>query len=448
MSVWDRYRAYLETPPEDEVEWQDPATGARGWLVMNSLRGGAAGGGTRMRRGLTRDEVVHLAKTMELKFAFSGPGIGGAKSGIAFDPGDPRRREVLRRWFREIRPRLRTCYGTAGDLNVRAEQDVVPLCAELGLHHPQEGVLRGHFRPPPESLRAICRALASATRQVVNGSGLGPGGREYRVTDLVTGYGVARAAAHLQRRRGESLESVRMVVEGFGSVGGAAALYLAREGAQVVGIVDASRAIVAPEGLTAREVEELLARREGTLLPPHPNRVEGRDRERVYDVPADLFVPAAISGSLYPERLEQLRRAGVRTIVCAANHPFREERVGDTRVQEMADREFRIVADAVGGLGMARTFACLMRALSQSAADPGEEAGNGGSGEAGAGSGRSVESTGGLVTAAECTDPEHVFREVDAAAREAVDAVVERAEGEGTGLLAAAVGVALDRVEA
>ena len=48
----------------------------QGWVVINSLRGGAAGGGTRMRKGLTKDEVVSLAKVMEIKFSVCGPPIG------------------------------------------------------------------------------------------------------------------------------------------------------------------------------------------------------------------------------------------------------------------------------------------------------------------------------------------------------------------------------------
>ena len=51
-----------------------------------------------MRKGLDRNEVVSLAKTMEIKFTVSGPAIGGAKSGIDFDPNDPRKRGVLERW--------------------------------------------------------------------------------------------------------------------------------------------------------------------------------------------------------------------------------------------------------------------------------------------------------------------------------------------------------------
>ena len=64
--------------------------------------GGAAGGGTRMRVGLDKREVESLAKTMEVKFTVAGPPIGGAKSGINFDPKDPRKEGVLRRWYAAV----------------------------------------------------------------------------------------------------------------------------------------------------------------------------------------------------------------------------------------------------------------------------------------------------------------------------------------------------------
>ncbi|HEY2979103.1 MAG TPA: Glu/Leu/Phe/Val dehydrogenase dimerization domain-containing protein, partial [Burkholderiaceae bacterium] len=93
--------------PEIVFEWHDAQTPAKGWVVINSLRGGAAGGGTRMRKGLDRREVESLAKTMEVKFSVSGPAIGGAKSGIDFDPADPRKDGVLRRWYQAVTPLLK-----------------------------------------------------------------------------------------------------------------------------------------------------------------------------------------------------------------------------------------------------------------------------------------------------------------------------------------------------
>ena len=79
-------KKFESKPAEIVFEWKDAETSAEGWVVINSLRGGAAGGGTRMRVGLDKREVESLAKTKEVKFTVSGPPIGGAKSGINFDP--------------------------------------------------------------------------------------------------------------------------------------------------------------------------------------------------------------------------------------------------------------------------------------------------------------------------------------------------------------------------
>ena len=138
---------YSQRPPEIVFEWSDSETEARGWVVINSLRGGAAGGGTRMRKGLDKEEVISLAKTMEIKFTVSGPQIGGAKSGINFDPTDPRKEGVLRRWYKAVTPLLKHYYGTGGDLNVDAGKEVIPMTEACGVWHPQEGVFNGHFKP-------------------------------------------------------------------------------------------------------------------------------------------------------------------------------------------------------------------------------------------------------------------------------------------------------------
>ena len=100
-------KKYEDTSPEIIFEWKDTETDAVGWVVINSLRGGAAGGGTRMRKGLTKYEVLSLAKTMEIKFTVCGPPIGGAKSGINFDPNDAKKKGVLQRWYKAVSPLLK-----------------------------------------------------------------------------------------------------------------------------------------------------------------------------------------------------------------------------------------------------------------------------------------------------------------------------------------------------
>ena len=47
----EQLRAFEERPAEVVFHWHDAETEAKGWVVINSLRGGAAGGGTRMRPG-------------------------------------------------------------------------------------------------------------------------------------------------------------------------------------------------------------------------------------------------------------------------------------------------------------------------------------------------------------------------------------------------------------
>ncbi len=408
--MWDRYNAYLQTPPELMVAWQDSETDARGWLVINSLRGGAAGGGTRMRVGANPREVDYLAKTMELKFALAGPEIGGGKSAIDFDPRDPRKRDVLRRWYRAIAPYLRERYGTGGDLNVDEVTEVVPIIQELGLSHPQEGVVRGHLRPDEDRFRAVIRTLDEGVEAPVGGD-LGVAGEPRVVADLITGYGVARAVIHYRERLGLPMENARVVLEGFGNVGAPAGVYLARAGARVVAIADVDKTLLAPEGLDADAVERLMTTGPTHLLPEDDRCLQGDEHDAYLDVPADIFVCAASSGTLSQDCLDRVERAGVTTIAAGANLPFREKTAGSLEVHRSADDRFAILPDFVVNLGMARGFSYFMEDGAEPRAEP-------------------------------------VFAAVDATVARSVNEMLDRAPREDRGLMAASLDMALDRIGA
>jgi glutamate dehydrogenase/leucine dehydrogenase len=174
--------------PEIVFEWKDSQTDAEGWVVINSLRGGAAGGGTRMRVGLDKREVESLAKTMEVKFTVAGPAIGGAKSGINFDPKDPRKKEVLKRWFAAVSPLLKTYYGTGGDLNVDEIHEVIPMTEEFGVWHPQEGVFNGHFKPNDSQKINRIGQLQRGVSKVLDNEKYSPKiSNNYLVADMITG---------------------------------------------------------------------------------------------------------------------------------------------------------------------------------------------------------------------------------------------------------------------
>jgi hypothetical protein len=67
-AIIDDFKKFENKDPEFIFVWHDTETEAQGWLVINSLRGGAAGGGTRMRKGIDVQEVLLLVKTMEINF--------------------------------------------------------------------------------------------------------------------------------------------------------------------------------------------------------------------------------------------------------------------------------------------------------------------------------------------------------------------------------------------
>src|SRR5690606_41450290 len=94
-----------------------------------------------------------------------------------------------------------------------------------------------------------------------------------------------------------------------------------------------------PDGLGAYAIADLVLRRMGRLLPAVDHRLlPAADRDRLLDLPADVYVCAAVSGSLTMERLARLAAAGVTVIACGANHPFHERRLGSTCGARHADR--------------------------------------------------------------------------------------------------------------
>ncbi|MDX2249284.1 MAG: Glu/Leu/Phe/Val dehydrogenase dimerization domain-containing protein [Bacteroidia bacterium] len=349
--------------PEIIFTWNDPETEAKGWLVINSLRNGAAGGGTRMRKGCTLDEVISLAKTMEIKFSVCGPPIGGAKSGIDFDPEDPRKHGVLQRWYQAVTPLLKHYYGTGGDLNVDEVADVMPITAALGIRHPQEGIVNGHLHPSEEDRKAILNQLSEGVSKRVVHDDYAPTTDQKTITvsDMVTGFGVGMAVVHFYRIWGIPMAAKRVIVQGFGNVGGAAALTLAKEGFRIVGIIDRSGGIIRPEGLSLAEVKHLYLNREGNKLAVENALPFEKINNAVWSCGAEVFIPAAGSRLVTKYQLDQMRENHLEVISCGANVPFNDPDIflGETGLY--ADNHVAVIPDFIANCGMARTFAYLMK---------------------------------------------------------------------------------------
>ncbi|WP_207312543.1 Glu/Leu/Phe/Val dehydrogenase dimerization domain-containing protein [Lentzea alba] len=294
-----------------QVTWSDPATQARGYLVIDRLVRGVSSGGLRMRAGCTLDEVRGLAEGMTAKEALNYDPqaryvpLGGAKGGIDFDPYDPRAEEVLTAYLFAMSPYIERFWAMGEDLGLR-QSTIDRAIEKIGLQSSIQAVY-----PLLDDEQKARQRLADAFAVTVDGVSL---------DELVGGYGVAQAALagieHL------NLPNPTAFVQGFGSMGGATARYLAQAGVRIVGLADVHGVVANPAGL---DVETLLLSRDshGGI-----NRTKLRetdlqlDRDRWLDVEADVLVPAATSYAINADNAKSVR---AKLIVEAANMPVTPE---------------------------------------------------------------------------------------------------------------------------
>ncbi len=357
----DLLKKFEDKKPEVVFHWSDSETEAEGWTVINSLRGGAAGGGTRMRKGLDMNEVLSLAKTMEVKFTVAGPAIGGAKSGINFDPNDPRKDEVLRRWFKAVFPLLKNYYGTGGDLNVDQMHEVIPITREYGLLHPQEGVFNGHFNATEDQkMNRINQLREGVSKEVTHPDYTPSAESKIAVGDLITGFGVAYAVYHFYSVYGGDVKGKKVIIQGFGNVGAAAAYYFAQMGAKIVGIIDRDGGILNPEGYSFEEVKQLFLNKKGNTLVADNMIPFAEINEKIWSIGAEVFAPCAASRLIQKDQVDAMINSGLEVITCGANVPFADKEIFFGPIMEYVDSKISLIPDFISNCGMARVFAYLM----------------------------------------------------------------------------------------
>ncbi len=316
-------------------EWHDPATGTRGWFVIDRLVGGMCSGGIRMRPGVTVDEVTQLARTMSHKMAILDIPYGGAKSGIDCDPASAEAPAVLRGFIEAIRPFIAERYATGADLGTR-EDDIIAACQLAGLTHPLQA---GFKAEAGAGLTRVKQALALTSEGVP-------------ITELIAGYGVAECTVEAAEVLGLPLQGATVALQGFGNVGGAAARYLDREGARVTVVADIEGTIVDENGL---DVPHLLSMRD---------RFGRIDRQRLkagtrceaepawLRHPVDIMIPAAIGNAIRADNQAGIR---CRLLVEAANNPVTAEAEG-----QLEHRGITILPDFVANAAAAFLFGGLL----------------------------------------------------------------------------------------
>lgn len=277
--------------PYLRLHWKDAQTGARGYLVVDTLVGGLATGGTRMREGCTLSEVEDLARGMTRKTAVFDLPVGGAKGGIDFDPRDSAAVDVLTRFCEAMHPFLDRHWVTAEDLGV-TQQLIDQVFDRLGMRQSYHAAIERS--PDP----------AATAQRIMNGlNAQVPGGL---LGDVIGGYGVAQACLAANHARGREIERTTVAIQGVGTMGGGAAWYLHEAGMTVVALADAAGTLYDPTGL---DVPALLTARDrfGEIDRAQvPARVARLPREEILAMDVDVLVPAAVSYAITADNCAQV----------------------------------------------------------------------------------------------------------------------------------------------
>lgn len=294
--------------PAKIVQLYAPQIPFRAVVVIDNTARGPAIGGVRVSPEVNVEEVYRLARTMTFKSAVADLPHGGAKSGIIADPGDPKIERIFRIFARLIGGM--TEYIPAPDMGCNEEA--------MAWIHDEIGRVAGL----PEEIGGLPLDRLGAT-----------------------GYGLAECAEIACDHAGLKFPGARVAIQGYGSVGKAAARFLAGRGALIVAASDVRGAVHSPGGLS---VEKLAAAVEsaGTVAACGGGKVIGR--EELFAVDCDILIPAAIPDAIHEGNAGQIK---ARLILEGANIPAtpKAERM-------LAERGVLIVPDFIanaGGLIMA-----------------------------------------------------------------------------------------------
>jgi glutamate dehydrogenase (NAD(P)+) len=258
---------------------------------------GPTKGGVRYHPDVSEDEVIALAAWMTWKCALVDLPYGGAKGGVVCDPlklSESELEKITRRFTTEIMPVL----GPNKDIPA---PDVFTTSKTMAWMMDTFSMLTGHTEP----------AVVTGKPEVLGGS---KGRKE------ATGRGVVITARELCERIKLPVKGAKVAVQGFGNVGGHAALFLSQLGAKIVAVADSSLGMVNPDGFP---VSELLACVEKHMcLEPYGGKFTKVDRNDVLYQDVDILIPAALENQIRKDNAGKIK---ARVIAEGANGPTTPE---------------------------------------------------------------------------------------------------------------------------
>jgi glutamate dehydrogenase (NAD(P)+) len=310
-----------EREPELQAQLIDSKTGLQAFVVADHLVGGKAMGGTRISAAVTLEEARGLARRMSLKLALSGCRIGGAKGAVVLDS----------RVQGEARERVLASFGRLAGPLLRGG---VYMGTDLGCTYAERAFFHRHGQYKVEDQVALPCDWATLWHHCSD----------------VTGLGVAHAAAVAADLVGLGAMQRRVVLQGFGEVGQAAARYAERLGLRVVGVADIHGTVFAEGGLPLDAMLAITSERGEIDRTRLPSGVRTSDHPEAWlDLDAEVLIPAAVANAVHAGNVHRVR---AQVVAEGANSPL----TSDAIAHLANERRFvvpDIVANAGGAIGCA-----------------------------------------------------------------------------------------------
>jgi len=267
-----------------------------GYRVHHSIVRGPAKGGIRFAPDVTLDEVRALSAWMTWKCAVVNIPFGGAKGGVICDP------DVL----------------SPGELERITRRYTSEIMDIIG---PDRDVPAPDINTNPQTMAWIMDTYSMHVRHtvtgVVTGKPLALGGSRGR--NEATGRGCMIVTMQALRRFGLDVANTRVVIQGFGNVGGMSAKLMARSGFKIICIIEYDGAVYNPNGL---DIEALMRHRNETGSITGFSGGEDIDRESAFFLDCDVLLPAAKENVITTANADRIKAK----IICeGANGPTTSE---------------------------------------------------------------------------------------------------------------------------
>jgi len=288
-----------------------------GYRVQHSIARGPAKGGIRFAPDVTLDEVKALAAWMTWKCAVVNIPFGGAKGGVICEPSllsDGELERITRRYTSAISDIIGPERDVpAPDINTNA-QTMAWIMDTYSMHK---------------------RHTVTA---VVTGKPLELGGSRGRPE--ATGRGCMIVTLQALRRFGLEPSETRVIVQGFGNVGGMAAKLMKRAGFKIIGVIEYDGAVYNRNGL---DVEALMLHRKETGSIVDFPEAEAVDQDAALLMDCDVLLPAAKENVITTANADRIKAK----IICeGANGPTTAEA---DRI--LADRKIFVMPDILANAG-------------------------------------------------------------------------------------------------